>query len=32
MLEEAGVLSMVTDGQLINGCPFCGRPLNEEEE
>ncbi|MCC4477432.1 hypothetical protein LMB76_04265 [Limosilactobacillus reuteri] len=30
--EDVGILSMVTDGQLINGCPFCRRPLNEEEE
>ena len=30
--EDVGILSMVTDGQLINGCPFCGRPLNEEED
>ncbi len=32
MLEEAGILSMVTDGQLINGCPMCGRPLNEVKD
>lgn len=30
--EDIGILSSVTDGQVINGCPFCRRPLNEEEE
>ncbi len=30
--EDVGILSFATDGQAIIGCPFCRRPLNEEEE
>lgn len=29
--EDIGILASVTDGQVINGCSFCRRPLNEEE-
>lgn len=30
--EDIGFLSYVVDGQVINGCPFCKRPLDGEEE
>ncbi|MGN1282710.1 MAG: hypothetical protein ACI4UB_02700 [Limosilactobacillus sp.] len=28
--EDIGILSQVTEGRVINGCPFCNRPLDEE--
>ncbi|MCC4325563.1 hypothetical protein LMB33_03840 [Limosilactobacillus reuteri] len=30
--EDIGFLSYIVDGQVISGCPFCKRSLDEEEE
>ena len=30
--EDIGYLSYIVDGRVISGCPFCGRPLNEEPD